>query len=55
MQKDTVYDLVVHNGTVLTINADFDILDRGLVCIADGILKRIETRTMTHFPQPAVS
>jgi len=45
MQKDTVYDLVVHNGTVLTINADFDILDRGLVCIADGILKRIEKNT----------
>ena len=42
MQKDTPYDIVVHNGTVLTINVDFDVLDRGLVCIADGSLKRIE-------------
>jgi 5-methylthioadenosine/S-adenosylhomocysteine deaminase len=42
MKKDTPYDIVVHNGTVLTINADFDVLDRGLVCIADGSLKRIE-------------
>ncbi len=45
MQKDIVYDLVVHNGTVLTINAGFDILDRGLVCIADGTLKRVEKGT----------
>jgi len=42
MQEDRPYDIVVHNGKVLTINADFDILDRGLVCIADGILKRVE-------------
>ena len=44
MQKDPVYDILVHNGTVLTVNADFDILNRGLVCIADGSLKRIEDR-----------
>jgi 5-methylthioadenosine/S-adenosylhomocysteine deaminase len=44
MQKDTLYDIVVHNGTVITVNADFDILKRGLVCIADGSLKRVGDR-----------
>lgn len=44
MKKDVPYDIVVHNGTVLTINADFDVLDTGLVCIADGGLKRIEEK-----------
>ena len=45
MKKDTPYDILVHNGTVLTINADFDILKNGIVCIADSILKRIEEKT----------
>jgi len=44
MEKDVPYDIVVHNGTVLTINADFDVLDTGVVCIADGSLKRIEEK-----------
>jgi len=42
MQKDIPYDIVVHNGIVVTINRGFDILDRGLVCMGDGILKRVE-------------
>ncbi len=53
MIKDTPYDIVVHNGTVLTINADFDVLDRGLVCIADGSLKRIEAAAANEPPPEA--
>ncbi len=49
---DTIYDLVVHNGTVLTVNADFDILNRGIVCIARGTLKRVEETTANE-PLPA--
>lgn len=44
MNKDTPYDIVVHNGTVLTINHDFDVYSRGIVCIADGNLKRVEDK-----------
>jgi len=44
MHKDTPYDIVVHNGTVLTINHNLDVFSKGLVCIADGNLKRVEDR-----------
>jgi 5-methylthioadenosine/S-adenosylhomocysteine deaminase len=52
MKKDTPYDIVVHNGTVLTVNVAFDILKSGIVCIADGTLKRVEERTADE-PLPA--
>jgi 5-methylthioadenosine/S-adenosylhomocysteine deaminase len=53
MQEGTPYDIVVYNGTVLTINADFDVLNRGLVCIADGSLKRIEEAAANEPPPEA--
>jgi len=34
------FDLVVHNGTVLTVNPAFETIEDGIVCIRDG---RIET------------
>ena len=34
------FDLVVHNGTVLTVNPAFDTIEDGVVCIRDG---KIET------------
>ena len=52
MQKETLYDIVVHNGTVITVNANFDILNRGLVCIDRGNLKRVEERAANE-PLPA--
>jgi 5-methylthioadenosine/S-adenosylhomocysteine deaminase len=36
------YDLVVHNGTIITVNRSFDIIPHGLVCIKSGQLQRIE-------------
>ncbi len=44
MHKDRSYDIVVHNGTVLTVNEPFEILEGGLVCMVDGRLERIEAR-----------
>jgi 5-methylthioadenosine/S-adenosylhomocysteine deaminase len=44
MEEDTTYDLVIHNGTILTVNQSFDIFQSGLVCITDGGLRRIEAR-----------
>ena len=53
MQKDALYDIVVHNGTVLTLNEGFDVFNRGLVCIADGSLKRVEDRAASEPPPEA--
>ncbi|NVM57208.1 MAG: amidohydrolase [Desulfobacterales bacterium] len=36
------YDIVVCNGTVLTVNESFEVLENGVVCIADGRVERIE-------------
>ena len=52
MQKGPVYDIVVHNGTVLTVNGGFDVFNTGAVCIADGSLKGIEERAPNQ-PLPA--
>jgi 5-methylthioadenosine/S-adenosylhomocysteine deaminase len=42
MPEEKTYDIVIHNGTVLTLNRTFDVLEKGLVCIAGGRLERME-------------
>ena len=37
------YDLVIHKGTLVTVNAAFEIIPNGLVCIEDGKIQRIES------------
>jgi 5-methylthioadenosine/S-adenosylhomocysteine deaminase len=37
------YDLVIHNGTIVTVNRRFDIITDGLLCVKDGKLERLET------------
>ncbi len=36
------YDLVVHNGTIVTVNTSFEIIPKGLLCIKSGKLQRVE-------------
>jgi 5-methylthioadenosine/S-adenosylhomocysteine deaminase len=36
------FDIVVYNGIIVTVNPDFDIIDKGVVCIRNGMLERIE-------------
>ena len=38
------FDIVVHNGLIITVNSDFDIIENGVVCISNGMIHRIETR-----------
>jgi 5-methylthioadenosine/S-adenosylhomocysteine deaminase len=45
MEEKTAYDVVIHNGTVITVNQDFDILRPGLVGIVHGCLRRVEKQT----------
>jgi 5-methylthioadenosine/S-adenosylhomocysteine deaminase len=39
-----VHDRVIHNGMVLTVNAGFDIIDDGVVCINNGVITRVDAR-----------
>ena len=38
------YDLVIHNGTILTENEMDDVIENGLICVKDTRLVRIESR-----------
>jgi len=40
-----VFDIVIHNGTIITVNSDFDIIENGVVCIKGGRIEKVETRT----------
>ena len=46
------YDLVIHNGTILTVNDAFEILPNGLICVKAGKLERVENLAENH-PLPA--
>ena len=37
------YDLVIHNGTIVTVNRRFDIIPDGLLCVKGDKLERLET------------
>jgi len=43
MEKEK-YDLLIQNGTIITLNSNYDIIEDGIVGITDGVLKRIEAR-----------
>jgi len=38
------FDIIIHNGIIVTVNPDFDIIEDGIVCIKKGRLERIEPR-----------
>ncbi|MBW2194554.1 MAG: amidohydrolase, partial [Deltaproteobacteria bacterium] len=52
MNEDRTYDIIIHNGAILTVNADFDVVGNGIVCISDGRIERVEAKT-TGKPLPS--
>jgi len=42
------FDIVIHNGTIITANPDFDIIKNGIVCIKNGRLERVESRNASY-------
>ena len=36
------YNIVIHNGTVITMNSDFYIINNGVICIKNDKLAKIE-------------
>jgi 5-methylthioadenosine/S-adenosylhomocysteine deaminase len=47
------YDLVIHNGTILTVNDSFEIIPAGLVCVKEGRLERVENLPENQSPPAA--
>ncbi len=36
------YDLIIHNGTAVTVNAGFDIIDQAVICIQNGVIESLK-------------
>jgi 5-methylthioadenosine/S-adenosylhomocysteine deaminase len=46
------YNIVIHNGIVLTMNSDFDIIENGVLCIKNDKLVKIESlKNDSLFPE----
>ncbi len=37
------YDLVIHNGLIVTMNGDFETIRSGIICVKDGRIERLAT------------
>ncbi len=53
MNTPIPHDMVIHNGTVLTVNDRFDVIDDGIICISDGRLVLVEAHKPTDPLPPA--
>lgn len=40
-----IFDMIVHNGTLLTVNPAFDIIEDGIVCIRAGKIENVAQKT----------
>ena len=38
------YDLIVYNGTIITVNPDFDIIYNGIICVKSGKIAQVEEK-----------
>ena len=48
------YDLVIHNGSIVTVNERFDIITNGLLCVKAGRIARLDSRSDDQ-PLPAAT
>jgi len=37
------YDIVIHGGTIITVNPEFEIITNGLICIDNGRITRVDS------------
>ncbi len=47
------YDAIIHNGTIITVNSNFDIINDGLICIKDGKIEIVSSRPENYIPSSA--
>ena len=46
------YDLIVYNGTIITVNPDFDIIENGIVCVKNNKIAQVkEKKDNTQLPK----
>ncbi len=49
------FDTIIHNGTIVTVNRDFDIINDGLICIKNGKIEIVSSRPANYIPSGAES
>ncbi|MDP2862192.1 MAG: amidohydrolase [Desulfobacterales bacterium] len=47
------YDTIIHNGIIVTVNRDFDVINDGLICIKDGKIEIVSSRPANYIPSGA--
>ena len=47
------YDTIIHNGTIITVNRDFDIINNGLICIKNGKIEIVSSVHAGYIPSGA--
>lgn len=47
------FDAIIHNGTIVTVNRDFDVINDGLICIKDGKIEIVSSRPANYIPSGA--
>lgn len=47
------FDTVIHNGIIVTVNRNFDVINDGLICIKDGKIEIVSSRPANYLPSGA--
>ncbi|MGE0083785.1 MAG: amidohydrolase family protein [Desulfococcaceae bacterium] len=47
------FDTVIYNGTIVTMNPDAEIFEKGLICIRHGKIEKIFQKMPEYFPETA--
>jgi len=47
------FDTVIHNGVIITVNSDFDVIHDGLICIKDGKIEVVSSKPANYAPSGA--
>ncbi|RPH48757.1 MAG: amidohydrolase [Desulfobacteraceae bacterium] len=47
------FDTIIHNGTIVTVNRNFDVINNGLICIKDGKIETVSSVPADYSPSGA--
>jgi 5-methylthioadenosine/S-adenosylhomocysteine deaminase len=51
VECDKMYDIVIYNGTIITVNEDFDIIENGAVCISGEKIASVKSGAGEIIPE----
>ncbi|MDP3286603.1 MAG: amidohydrolase, partial [Desulfobacterales bacterium] len=49
------FDTIIHNGTIVTVNRNFDVINDGLICIKDGKIEIVSSVPADYIPSGATN